>query len=162
MAIQKPSHTLAKIHLKALHTNRTHILFALSFTVFINTFCFAQDTPNKSVNIPADKKEAPVEVSIDSLLKTKETNSAILDEKSQDSTLNDSIKPKKEGLLEAIVSSKAKDYMLFNKKEQKMYLYNQPQVLYQDMELTAGSIIIDYSKNQVYAGRIKDSVGEYT
>jgi len=145
-----------------LHTNRTHILFALSFTVFINTFGFAQDTPNKSLSIPADKKEEPIEVSVDSLLKPKESTTGIINEKGQDSVLNDTVKPKKEGLLQAIVSSKAKDYMLFNRKEQKMYLYNEAKVLYQDMELTAGSIVIDYSKNQVYAGRVKDSSGEYS
>ena len=57
MAIQKPSHTLAKIHSKALHTNRIHILFALSFTVFINTFSFAQvDGEDKSIEIPKEKE----------------------------------------------------------------------------------------------------------
>lgn len=161
MGFQKPSHSLAKIHLKALHTNTKYILFALSFTVFINTFCFAQDTPNKSLSIPADKKEAPVQVSIDTFL-TKDVNKPIVKEKENDSTLNDSITPKKAKLLEAIVSYKAKDYTLFNRKEQKMYLYNEAQVLYQDMELTAGSIVIDYSTNKVYAGRLKDSAGNYS
>jgi len=162
LAIQKPSHTLAKIHLKALHTNRKHILFALSFTVFINTFGFAQDTGNKSISIPADKDETPVEVSIDTFINKKALKSVVVNEKENDSILNDTIKPKKEKLLEAIVSYKAKDYTLFNRKEQRMYLYNEAQVLYQDMELTAGSIIIDYSNNQVYAGRVKDSSGEYS
>ncbi|WP_299886644.1 putative LPS assembly protein LptD [uncultured Lacinutrix sp.] len=162
MAIQKPSHTLAKIHLKALHTNRINILFALSFTVFINTFCFSQDTPNKSVTIPAEKKEEPVKVSIDSLLKPKVLNESVIDEKSKDSIVNDSIKPKKKGLLEAIVSYKAKDHTIFNRKEQKMYLYNEAEITYQDMEIKAGIIVIDYSKNEVYAGRIKDSTGEFS
>ena len=162
MAIQKPSHTLAKIHLKALHTNRFHILFALSFTVFINTFGFAQDTPNKSLSIPSEKKEDPVEVSVDSLLKSKKNTAVIVNEKEQDSTVTDSVKPKKEGLLEGIVSYKAKDYTLFNRKEQKMYLYNEAVIKYQDMEIKAGVIVIDYSKNEVYAGRLKDSTGEYS
>ena len=37
LAIQKPSHTFTKIHLKGLLTNKLNILFLLSFTVFINT-----------------------------------------------------------------------------------------------------------------------------
>ena len=159
MAIQKPSHTLAKIHLKALHTNRFNILFALSFTVFINTFSFAQDIPKSGGGIPVEEtKEIPTEISLDTIIKP---NNLELAEKEQDSTIQDSIVPKK-GLLEAIVSYKAKDYTIFNNKEQKTYLYNEAEVLYKDMSITAGIIVIDHSKNEVYAGRIKDSLGEYS
>ena len=51
MAFQKPSHNFTKIHLKALQTNTLKILFALSFTVFINTFGYAQDIPPKKDKI---------------------------------------------------------------------------------------------------------------
>ena len=90
MAFQKPSHTFTKIHLKALHTNNFKILFALSFTVFINTFSFAQDIPKEKEAInPAEK---------DSLLITPKTilNTAEISEAAQDSTKTDSIKQKKE------------------------------------------------------------------
>ena len=30
------------------------------------------------------------------------------------------------------------------------------------MQITAGIIIVDYNKNEIYAGRIKDSSGIYT
>ena len=33
---------------------------------------------------------------------------------------------------------------------------------YQDVELKSGIIVMDYEKNEVYAGRIKDSTGAYT
>jgi hypothetical protein len=36
------------------------------------------------------------------------------------------------------------------------------QLYYQDIELKAGKIVLDYEKNEVYAGRIKDSTGKYT
>ncbi|GAA3789271.1 putative LPS assembly protein LptD [Corallibacter vietnamensis] len=91
----------------------------------------------------------------------KDFEKPVISEKGQDSTLQDSVKPKKE-LLEGIVSYKAKDYTSFNRKEQKLYLYNNAEVYYQDMELKAGIIVIDYNKNEVYAGRIKDSLGEYS
>ena len=37
-----------------------------------------------------------------------------------------------------------------------------PNLYYQDIELKSGIIVMDYEKNEVYAGRIKDSTGKYT
>ncbi|MGS0527552.1 hypothetical protein ACU8V7_22600 [Zobellia nedashkovskayae] len=48
------------------------------------------------------------------------------------------------------------------KRIKKIYLYNEAEIYYQDTELKAGIIIMDYIKNEVYAGRIKDSLGNYT
>src|SRR5690606_23429580 len=44
----------------------------------------------------------------------------------------------------------------------KLYLYNEAEIIYKDMQINAGTIVIDYSKNEVYAGRLKDSLGEYS
>lgn len=160
MGIQKPSHTLAKIHLKALNTNRLNILFALSFTVFINIFSFSQvDLPSDSLELPAKEKNETTQKGNNTL--TLNTNDLIKPTTETDSVKIDSIKPKP-ALLQDIVSSQAKDYMMFDRKAQKMYLYNEAKITYQDMEITAGIIVIDYVKNEVYAGRIKDSLGEYT
>lgn len=60
------------------------------------------------------------------------------------------------------IKYKAKDYVRLSQKEQKIYLYNEAEILYQDTELRAGIIIMDYVKNEVYAGRIKDSLGNYS
>ncbi|MEO8933797.1 MAG: putative LPS assembly protein LptD [Xanthomarina sp.] len=155
MAIQKPSHTFTKIHLKALHTNNFYILFTLSFTVFINTFGFAQDIPKSGIIVSSEKDKDSI------TLKTEMLDKIAVSTVEQDSTRKDSIKRKPE-LLEAIVTYKATDYQSFNNKEQKLYLYNEAEVYYQDMELKAGIIVIDYNKNEVYAGRIKDSAGVYS
>lgn len=151
MAFQKPSHTFTKIHLKGLRTNSLYILFALSFTVFINTFSFAQELPKKNKVIPPVQTKDSANVSIDSLF-NKPINSKIVD-----STKQDSVKPNE--FLKGIVTYKATDYVSINQKKQKIYLYNEAEVLYQDMEIKAGVIVIDYSKNLVYAGRLKDSTG---
>ena len=158
MAFQKPSHTFTKIHLKGLRTNSLHILFALSFTVFINTFSFAQELPKPNNKIPADqKKDSTVvaadstQVSLDSLL-NRPVNSKVVDSTKQDSL-------KKDAFLKDIVTYKASDYVAINQRKQQIRLYNEAQVLYEDMEITSGVIVIDYSKNLVYAGRIKDSTG---
>ena len=155
MAIQKPSHTFTKIHRKALRTNIQQILFFLSFTVLINTFSFAQDLPKNNPTIKPKTTLDSVNVSVDSLL------SKSVNLKEQDSLKNDSI-PKKKGFLEGKVTYKASDYVSINQKDQKIYLYNNAEILYQDMSITAGTIVIDYAKKEVYAGRIKDSLGEYS
>ena len=151
MAFQKPSHTFTKIHLKGLRTHSLHILFALSFTVFINTFSFAQELPKKSTSIPANQKKDSISVSKDSL-PTKSLNTKQIDSIRQDSI-------KKTEFLTDVVKYKATDYVSINQKNQKIYLYNEAEVIYQDMEITAGIIVIDYNKNLVYAGRLKDSTG---
>ncbi|WP_422104682.1 putative LPS assembly protein LptD [Winogradskyella sp.] len=158
MAFQKPSHTFTKIHLKGLRTNSLHILFTLSFTVFINTFSFAQELPKPNTSIPPKQKadttivaKDTAKVAIDSLLNQP------VNTKQVDSTQQDSVK--EEGFLKDIVTYKAKDYVAINQKKSEIRLYNEAQVLYEDMEITSGVIVIDYSKNLVYAGRIKDSTG---
>ncbi|MEP5256462.1 MAG: putative LPS assembly protein LptD [Winogradskyella arenosi] len=151
MAFQKPSHTFTKIHLKALQTKSLYILFTLSFTVFINTFSLAQELPKKEGRIPAKQQKDTTSIVLDSIINPPQKTIEI------DSTKQDSTKQK--GLLEGTVKYTAADYVSLNQKKTKIYLYNKAEVLYQDMEIKAGVIEIDYSKNLVYAGRIKDSTG---
>ena len=56
----------------------------------------------------------------------------------------------------------AKDYVRISRQEQKIYLYNEAEIYYQDTELKAGIIVLDYVRNEVYAGRMKDSLGNYS
>ncbi|WP_298488427.1 putative LPS assembly protein LptD [uncultured Maribacter sp.] len=79
----------------------------------------------------------------------------------RDSILQDSLN-KKPALLLDKITYKAKDYVKLSQKDQKIYLYNEAEIYYQDTELKAGVIIMDYIKNEVYAGRLKDSLGNYT
>ena len=151
MAFQKPSHTFTKIHLKGLRTNSLHILFTLSFTVFINTLGLAQELPKKNTSIPPKQVKDTVAINADSLL-NKPINTKEIDSTSQDSLKNDEF-------LKDVVTYKATDYVAVNQKKQKIYLFNEAVVKYEDMEIKAGVIEIDYSKNLVYAGRLKDSTG---
>lgn len=162
MSIQKPSHTFTKIHLKALHTQRLNILFTLSFTMFINIVCFAQkDLPTEGTKIPpVESTEETSEEKVDDSLII-DTESFLATNKEIDSTKNDTIKPKTQ-LLSSTVTYKATDYMAYKKKESKMYLYNEAEVYYEDMEIKAGKIILDFDKDLVYAYGIKDTLGDYT
>ncbi len=155
MAIQKPSHTFTKIHLKALQTNIFQILFALSFTVFINTISYAQDIPKTKPIITTEASKDSLNIVIDSLLINPVVNPRL-----QDSIIQDSI-PKNKGLLVDIMNYTAKDYVSINQKEEKIYLFNEAHMFYQDMEITAGIIVIDYAKNEVRAKGIVDSLGNY-
>lgn len=160
MAFQKSSHTFTKIHLKALHTNNFKILFALSFTVFINTLSFTQDIPDSGKTINIAVRDSAV-VSTDSIIipeiLKKERDSTLVE---QDSILKDSIKPKKD-LLEHTVKYHATDYTRFNQKQHKLYLYNEATIDYGDMNISAGDIIINYTNNTVHAKGITDSTGTY-
>ncbi|MEJ6673983.1 MAG: putative LPS assembly protein LptD, partial [Polaribacter sp.] len=75
-----------------------------------------------------------------------------------DSIVKDTLN-KKEPILLDKVKYKASDYVRINRKENKLYLYNNAELYYQDIELKAGIIILDYSVNEVTAGRIADSLG---
>lgn len=129
--------------------------------MFINMLGLAQDRPNSGGEIKPIKGDS-ISINAKELLNTKKTDTTNIEisEIEQDSIKTDSVKPKE--FLTNTVTYKATDYTLFNKKEQKLYLYNEAEIYYEDMEIKAGIIVIDYSKNEVYAGRIKDSVGEYT
>ncbi|PRX55320.1 putative LPS assembly protein LptD [Flagellimonas meridianipacifica] len=78
-----------------------------------------------------------------------------------DSVQSDTV-PKKEAALLDQIKYKAKDYVKLSQSENKIYLYDEAEIYYQDTELKAGIIVLDYIANEVYAGRIKDSTGTYS
>lgn len=124
--------------------------------IVLHTFCIlgcgffmhAQEIPSKKDSISIENKQ-------DSLFI-----------ESNNITVNDSIKnhsksKPKQGL-EAIVYRDAKDYEKLDQKNKTLTLYNEAVFKYQDFELKAGIIVYNYEKEELYAGRIKDSLGNYT
>tara|TARA_B100000900_G_scaffold117540_1_gene99021 strand:- start:8642 stop:11215 length:2574 start_codon:yes stop_codon:yes gene_type:complete len=73
----------------------------------------------------------------------------------------DSIKPANKSLLGKI-TYEATDTTSISPKDKIIRLYNNAKITYQDMEISSGIIVVDYDKNEIFAGRIKDSLGEYT
>ena len=65
------------------------------------------------------------------------------------------IPTEKKPLLLAKVKYTAQDCVQINRKENKLILYNQAELYYQDIELRAGIIILDYQTTEVNAGRIE-------
>jgi lipopolysaccharide assembly outer membrane protein LptD (OstA) len=75
--------------------------------------------------------------------------------------IQDSISPKKAILLDK-VKRHADGYMVLNRKENTLYMYDGAELYYQNIELKSGIIVLDYTTNEVTAGRIKDSLGVLT
>lgn len=128
------------------------LIYIVFLTIFLTVGkhkTYSQDAPPKSGSFPAKNQTDSSKVASPELIK------AI------DSTKKDSLKPKK-ALLEDKIKRKAVDYEKINQKKKQITLYNKAEVYYQDIELKSGIIVIDYEKEEVYAGRIKDSTGKYT
>ncbi len=66
-------------------------------------------------------------------------------------------KPPKKSKLDAKVDYAAKDSLRFEIKGQKVFLYKEGDIKYQDISLKAAYIEIDFPKNLVYATGVKDS-----
>lgn len=149
MARQKLSHIFTKIVFKPLRTNLFHIVLSAFFLTLGSAESYSQEKKNNSTSIPAEKQKDTATVNLADIVKPK------------DSTKQDTLKPKK-GFLESKVKRKAVDYEKMDQKKKLLTLYNQAELYYEDFELKAGIIVMNYEKNEIYAGRIKDSLGNYT
>jgi lipopolysaccharide assembly outer membrane protein LptD (OstA) len=149
LARQKLSHIFTKIALKPLHTNLFHIVFSAFFLTIGISKNYSQELNNQSIAIPAKKQIDSTSINIADLTKIGDT------------IKSDTIKPKK-AILEGKIKYKAEQYTKLDQKKKLITLYDKAELYYQDIELKAGIIVFNYEKNEVYAGRIKDSTGTYT
>ena len=134
-----------------MQSNKHRLLFLL--LVYFGSFgIYAQE------DLPQD---LPIGAKKDSVVAETLPPISVQDSVVTDSTQTDTLAGRSSVLADKI-KYKAKDYVRINQKEKKIYLYNEAEIYYQDTELKAGIIIMDYVKNEVYAGRLKDSLGNYT
>lgn len=134
-----------------MQSNKHHVLF-LWLLLFVSFSLWAQEDPI----VPL-----PIKAANDSIVAPPLPPSLGTGRAQVDSVAADTVPPGKSALTDQI-QYKAKDYVKLSQKEQKIYLYNEAEIYYGDTELKAGIIVMDYIKNEVYAGRIKDSLGNYT
>ena len=134
---------------KPLQRNLFYIVFLTIFLTLGNLKTYSQDLPKKTNSFPSKNQIDTPKTATEKELKVTDT------------IVFDSIK-KKKPLLESKIKRKAVDYEKFDQKKKLITLYNKAEVYYQDIELKSGIIVIDYQKNEIYAGRIKDSTGAYT
>jgi lipopolysaccharide assembly outer membrane protein LptD (OstA) len=140
LTCQKTSHTFTKIAFKPLHTNLFNIVL-LSF--FLTLGCgtlYSQEIKNKKKPLTTVKQTDKPTTAVTDTIKL------------------DTVRPKKT-FLDGKVKYRAKDYAKIDQKKKTITLYNEAELYYKDVELKSGIIVLNYEKDEVYAGRIKDSAG---
>ena len=122
----------------------------------------AQEFPSNNNAIPASKNDSINAKAIEQDLGTLSRKQTLKDTTFtvRDTVRTDSVKVKKEPLTDK-VAYKATDYERISRSKKKIFLYNEAEVTYEDIQINAGEIILDYQKNTVFAKGIKDSSGVY-
>ncbi len=152
-----------KIGLIALQTKTVHLSLLICLSMLCPFLMTAQEFPSNNNAIPASKEDSikikAIEQPLDALSRKQtpnDTTRVVID-----SVRTDSIKVKKEALTDK-VTYKATDYERISRSKKKIFLYNEAEVTYEDIQINAGEIILDYEKNTVFAKGVKDSSGVYT
>lgn len=136
-----------------MQTNKLHLVLLLLFVILSHIKTQAQETgSDSSVMIPAVK---------DSLQISPDDLPTITNEIATDTIKNDTLK-KREEVLTDVVDYYGEDYVYMHRKNNKIFMYNKAYIIYGDMRIDAGIIILDYNKKEVYAKGIVDSLGNYT
>ncbi len=156
MASQKRRHIFTKIVFKPLRTNLFYIVLLAIFLTIGNQSCYSQDLKKQNKPIPA-KSQSDKSDSKD----PKANPKGVIIKENSITIKPDSVK-KTSSVLEGKVRYKAKDYAKFDQKKKIITMRNEAELYYLDYELKSGLIVFDYEKNEVYAGRLKDSTGKYT
>jgi len=123
----------------------------------------SQEFPSNNNAIPASKKNNEttkvVKEELPALSRKQTIKASPATEK--DSVRTDSVRVKKEPLTDK-VSYKATDFERISRSKKKIFLYNEAEIKYEDIQINAGQIILNYETNTVFAKGIKDSSGVYT
>ncbi len=154
MTVSNTEPNLQNNSIVALQTNRHYLTIFLTFLLLCSANLHAQDIPPKNeTNIPKTTENDTVSVNLKPIVEE-------INEQALDTVKTDSVKPPKETLTD-VVEYYGEDYVLLNRKENKVYMYNKAFIIYGDMRIDAGLIILDYNKNEVSAKGI-DSAGVYS
>lgn len=144
-----------KIVFKPLRTNLFYIVLLVIFLTIGNTSTYGQEKAEIKETLSLPKPS----------VKTTKGRSLSVENKSKLEIKNDTLKidslKKKKSIMEGKVKYNATNYAKFDNKKQLLTLKDHAELYYLDYELKAGIIVMDYKKNEVYAGRLKDSTGKY-
>ena len=120
----------------------------------------AARTARAAVQTPKDTLRGDSSVlHADSLLLTQDSLAGI-DSLSQDSLAKDTTASKP--FLEDVISGKNTDSLVYDLKNKTVYIYNEGDVTYQDMNLKADFMRINMDTKQIYAYGKPDSTGKAT
>lgn len=141
---------------------RTNLFFIVLSAIFLTigtSDVVGQEIPKKKKSLSIKNQPSKPIKAVDSSVVEPELVPVLVQ-------ISDSNKVKKviapKSVLEGKVKYKAKEYARFDQKKQILTLHDEAELYYLDYELKSGIIVMDYKKNEVYAGRLKDSTGKYT
>ena len=134
-----------------MQTNIPNTLFCFVFTLFFSVVLHSQEVETNSIPVRSEKDSIAPTIDSEEIVNTTSTTGYVK---------TDTVR--KPQFLTDIVDYTAKDYMRLSPEDNKMYLYNEAKIVYGDMTIEAGLIIIDNEKNEVYAYGIEDSIGDYS
>ena len=150
-----------KIGLIPLQTKTLSFYIILGWCLLRCATGLSQDLPSKNGAIlakPADSVETTVIEDLSVLSRKRDT---LKTSKDSVRTSQDSLRFANESLTDK-VTYKAKDYERISQRQKKIYLYNEAEVIYEDMTINAGEIILNYETNTVFAKGLKDTTGVYS
>lgn len=155
MDVSNTEPNLQNNRIRALRTTKHYLTIFSTLLLLGNLFLYGQDLPSKErTNFPKTADKDTLYLNTETLIRP------IVNERAQDTVKQDTIKTPPETLSD-IIEYYGEDYVYLDRKENKVYLYNKAFIIYEDMRIDAGLIIMDYSKNEVYAKGI-DSAGVYS
>lgn len=142
-------------HIGALYTFRHYSTIFLTILLVGNLVLYAQELPTK------ETPSLPILTEEETLIPITDSITDPFDERENNIVETDTIIKVPNEALSDIVEYYGEDYVYLNRKENKIYLYNNAYIIYEDMRIDAGMIIMDYNKNEVTAKGI-DSAGVYS
>lgn len=154
------SHTVTKLVLKPLRTNLFNIVLSAIFLTIGLTDCQAQELRKKSRGIKAEVKQ-PAPAPTPAVADTTIVDTIAVTERTAVQKPADTVK-KSKNALDGIIKRQADDYEKLDQRKKELTLYNNAQLDYKDIQLKAGVIRMNYEKDEVFAGRFKDSLGNYS
>ncbi len=151
-----------KNRLIALQTKTAHFLIVLSLCLLPLLKVSAQELPSKNDarRVPA-RDTTLIQSATEGFARLDSITPTVVTIEDTTRTIQDSIKQKPETLTDKVVY-KATDYQRISQRKKKIYLYNEAEIVYEDMKINAGEIILDYETNTVFARGIEDSAGNYS
>lgn len=150
-----------KIGLIPLQTKTLSFYLSLGLCLLYALSGFSQELPSNNGAIITAKDTTTVTSVIEDTIALSRKQDTITTRPDSVRTAQDSIRIANEPLADK-VTYKATDYERISQREKKIYLYNEAEVIYGDMKINAGEIILDYETNTVFAKGIKDSADVYS
>lgn len=141
-----------------LQTKRQYFIACILLLSLVGHWIYGQGS--ESLNTAMWPTDLSSLASVQDTILEKHANKP-LDTIVQDTIHAEQITPAKEKLSD-VIDYYGKDYVYFDRKANKVHMYNEAFITYEDMRIDAGHIVMDLSNNTIRAKGIMDTAGVYT